>query len=150
MAADPVVERAARALCALAHFEPDKCWHMFVPQVEIVMAATADPVPAPFSTSMAFAINDQRVTLALTFWFVPGSPARGPSYSSGGEPADPPEVDIATMEWSRVPNGRNIHCHKWHKIEPGPLFALIAEDDEIYQHCCAVAEAKLAEGEIRF
>lgn len=29
--------------------------------------------------------------------YTPGSPERGPSYSSGGEPAEPPDVTITTV-----------------------------------------------------
>ena len=42
--------------------------------------------------------------VVIDFDFVPGSPERGPSYASGGEPADPPEVDITSVrvfdEWN--------------------------------------------------
>ena len=30
----------------------------------------------------------------VTYNYTPGRPARGPSYASGGEPADPPEVEF--------------------------------------------------------
>ena len=163
MATEQEIERGARALCA-AHYadrfkkpvdDPHVVanmhnWHLFVGSAKIVLDSVQPEEPAQFSTSMSFMIGDQRVTLALTFDFVPGRPAIGPSYSSGGEPADPPEVDIRTIEWSRIPDGRAIHCHKWHKVEDQALFSLIAEDDEVYSHCCDYAERKRAEGEIRF
>ena len=37
-------------------------------------------------------------TLDIQFTYTPGSPARGPSYSSGGEPADPAEVEIISAK----------------------------------------------------
>jgi hypothetical protein len=30
----------------------------------------------------------------ITFTYTPGSPAQGPSYASGGQPADPAEVEF--------------------------------------------------------
>jgi acetamidase/formamidase len=37
-------------------------------------------------------------TLDIEFSFTPGCPATGPSYSSGGEPADPAEVEIISVK----------------------------------------------------
>ena len=34
------------------------------------------------------------IAVEITYRFTPGRPARGPSYASGGEPADPPEVEF--------------------------------------------------------
>lgn len=34
------------------------------------------------------------IEVEITYRFTPGRPARGPSYASGGEPADPPEVEF--------------------------------------------------------
>ncbi|MDR3439855.1 hypothetical protein [Telmatospirillum sp.] len=34
----------------------------------------------------------------VNFLFSPGCPARGPSYASGGEPAESPEIEIGTIE----------------------------------------------------
>ena len=34
------------------------------------------------------------IAVEITYRFTPGRPARGPSYASGGEPVDPPEVEF--------------------------------------------------------
>ena len=34
------------------------------------------------------------IAVEITYRFTAGRPARGPSYASGGEPADPPEVEF--------------------------------------------------------
>lgn len=34
------------------------------------------------------------IEVEITYRFTPGRPARGPSYASGGEPAEPPEVEF--------------------------------------------------------
>ena len=34
------------------------------------------------------------IAVEITYRYTPGRPARGPSYASGGEPADPPEVEF--------------------------------------------------------
>ena len=34
------------------------------------------------------------IEVKIIYRYTPGRPARGPSYASGGEPADPPEVEF--------------------------------------------------------
>ncbi len=101
---------------------------------------------ADFHASIEISIGTQDVVLAVTFAYVPGTPARGPSYASGGEPADPPEVDLLTIEWSEKPQPWPAkHAFEWHKIERGPLFDLIANDDYVYGECCDAAERQIDE-----
>lgn len=99
-----------------------------------------------YSASMDFDIGTQVIALVVTFHYVRGSPATGPSYASGGEPADPPEVDIRTIVWSRKPGKWPAKGHfEWHPVEFGPLFSLIAEDEYVYGECCDAAEDARAE-----
>ena len=37
------------------------------------------------------------IDVEVEYDFTPGRPERGPSYSSGGEPADPPEVEVVNI-----------------------------------------------------
>lgn len=38
--------------------------------------------------------GSEDVDLVIVYDFIPGSPERGPSYYSGGEPAEPAECDV--------------------------------------------------------
>lgn len=42
------------------------------------------------------AYNGEKIDIEVLveYTYIPGTPERGPSYSSGGEPADPPEVEL--------------------------------------------------------
>lgn len=43
--------------------------------------------------------NDE-IEVEIGFGFTPVTPERGPSYASGGEPADPPEVEFLSAKCS--------------------------------------------------
>jgi hypothetical protein len=75
-----------------------------------------------------FTIGGTEVELKVEFDFVPAQPAMPPSFSSGGEPAVPAEVDVTSMEWLSQPTPGSINPAVWHEIERGPLFDLIAMD----------------------
>lgn len=66
----------------------------------------------------------------------PGSPARGPSYSCGGEPAEPPEVEILSVTDEKDEGREDVK-------------GLLESDfyDDIYE--AALAEASEAEIEER-
>lgn len=81
-----------------------------------------------------FQIGETSVLLKVEFSFTPGSPATGPSYASGGEPACPAEVDIHSLAWGREKAAPAV----WHEIE-GALFDLISADDELYGELCQAA-----------
>ena len=40
------------------------------------------------------------IEVKITYNYTPGRPARGPSYASGGEPADPPEIEFVSAKLS--------------------------------------------------
>lgn len=73
-----------------------------------------------------FQIGETSVLLRVGFNFTPGRPATGPTYACGGTPAEPPEFDITSLEWSR--DNKRTRTYEWQKIK-GALFDLIAEDD---------------------
>jgi len=50
------------------------------------------------------------IDVELSYSFSPGSPARGPSYSSGGEPADTPEVEIWKIRLFDNEDSKWINC----------------------------------------
>lgn len=67
---------------------------------------------ATFHTSLLFSVGgneEHEHDLRLTYSVVPGSPATGPSYASGGEPGYGPEVDLLTAhvkvgdDWIALP-----------------------------------------------
>ncbi len=43
----------------------------------------------------------------IIFTFTPGRPARGPSYASGGEPAEGPEIDVEEI-WLLGIDGKRV------------------------------------------
>lgn len=71
-------------------------------------------------------IGEDTVLLKVAFTYIAGCRETPPTYSHGGLPADPAEVEITSLEWSRDnPRTKTV---EWHKIE-GPLFDFIAEDE---------------------
>jgi hypothetical protein len=77
-----------------------------------------------------FDIGSAEVTLSIEYDFIRGYPATGPSYSCGGEPAEPPEVCINKIEWRE-----RASCTEWNKAS-GALFDLIASDNLLYDQIC--------------
>ena len=48
-----------------------------------------------------FPFGEEEVDVEVTYTYLAGRPARGPSYASGGEPADPPEIEfVSAGSWS--------------------------------------------------
>lgn len=41
---------------------------------------------------------DTETELLIHYTFTPGCPEQGPSYASGGEPAEPPEIELDRVE----------------------------------------------------
>lgn len=60
------------------------------------------------------------IVAGVKFKFHPGAPACGPSYASGGEPADPCEVDAITVESLAIDLGGG-------KTAPLPLTQALCE-----------------------
>lgn len=40
--------------------------------------------------------DDDEIEVEITFTFLRGAPERGPSYASGGQPADPDEIELVS------------------------------------------------------
>lgn len=64
----------------------------------------------------------------MTFNFTRGAPAQGPSYASGGQPADPDEIEFISV--APLCNGK-----------PSPYYGAFAQMDQ--QSLDAIAEAWL-------
>lgn len=45
-----------------------------------------------------FPFGEEEVDVEVTYTYLAGRPARGPSYASGGEPADPPEIEFVSAK----------------------------------------------------
>lgn len=66
-----------------------------------------------YSISLSPTIYEQEVECIVHFTYVRGTPERGPSYASGGEPAEGPEIEVARVEVE--------HKDKW--VDAGDWFA---------------------------
>jgi hypothetical protein len=88
------------------------------------------------TTILDYEIGGNSIHLSVGYSYVKGRPATGPTYSSGGEPSEPPECDVHSLRW--VVKGKP--GEPWNTIERGPLFDLIAQDDWIYPELCDAAE----------
>ena len=51
----------------------------------------------------------------VTYNYTPGRPARGPSYASGGEPPDPPEVEFlsAVLKGAKLDKDLQERLDEW-------------------------------------
>ena len=79
------------------------------------------------TTSRGGGINDaieEEQEFTVTYTISKGYPARGPSYASGGEPAEPPQVELLTVEMDGKPyEGDDVDWlvtfieenHDWHE-----------------------------------
>ena len=68
------------------------------------------------------------IDVKVEYDFTPGRPEQGPSYSSGGEPAEPPEIEVVNV-WAVDGDG------KWLFSLPAPSADLLRRllNDEEYQ-----------------
>ena len=55
------------------------------------------------------------IDVEITYNYTPGRPARGPSYASGGEPADPPEVEFlsAVLKGAKLDKDLQERLDEW-------------------------------------
>jgi|ERR1700722_1263964 len=51
-----------------------------------------------YSINATYEHDDQEIELLIYFTFLPGSLEQGPSYASGGQPAEPAEVELHHVE----------------------------------------------------
>jgi len=68
-----------------------------------------------YDTMIALGASD--IPIYIEYNFTPGSPEQGPSYSSGGQPADPAEIEITKIVILD------------HEIPAGNLFNFLASDE---------------------
>lgn len=102
-----------------------------------------------FQVETEFAGED--VILYVDYTYVPGYPATGPTYSSGGEPGQGPEIDIHSIECQPLKHTWERHAegHLVKKTVPkgqrftitGPVFALMADGDWLRELAIEDAEA---------
>ncbi len=77
--------------------------------------------------------NEQiEITALIEYTITPGCPAQGPSYASGGEPAEPAEIEIREVELEisdpRFEGDRfREPCPKW-------LFDYLANSSDVYEN----------------
>lgn len=86
--------------------------------------------------------NYQR-PVEIAFTYTPGAPAQGPSYASGGQPADPPEIDIEAVYFigaDQIDDGNECQ----YGALPDWMVEKLADDDLIYNWLCDEAENDLA------
>lgn len=69
--------------------------------------------------------TDEELAFDVKFSFLPGQPASGPSYSSGGEPAEGPEIEILSVTCIHEDNTTDV-LPKWdeHDADRWTLFIL--------------------------
>jgi hypothetical protein len=52
----------------------------------------------PHTFTQELYLHDEDETpVMVEYSYLPGAPEQGPSYASGGQPADPPEIDIVNI-----------------------------------------------------
>jgi hypothetical protein len=70
------------------------------------------------------------ITAYITFDIKRGVPAQGPSYASGGQPAEPAEIDYQQVEIE-------VKGEKCFKRAPAPewLASFIMGSDDVYWYC---------------
>ena len=94
-------------------------------------------------------VAEPEIECRVNFLFSPGCPARGPTYASGGEPAEAPEIEIDTIEVyghdsKRI--GDPKYKGEYRDLAPSdPLWNLIAgwlESDRFDEMCQAISDPR--------
>lgn len=101
--------------------------------------------PSQHKTIQTLPVGDPdlgaEVEVEITFSFLQGAPEQGPSYASGGQPADPDEVEL--VKAVRLCNGKPAPFDgAFADLEQGQLDDLATtwlESDEGYSIACTVA-----------
>lgn len=62
-----------------------------------------------------FPFGLSEVDVEVAYNYTPGRPARGPSYASGGEPADPPEIEFisAVLKGAKLDKALQDKLNEW-------------------------------------
>lgn len=78
---------------------------------------------------------DIEIQAGIDFTMIPGNPATGPSWDSGGQPADPAEIEIRTIELV-VPNYNAFAKNGVRQTITAPcpdwLAGMIRESEEVF------------------
>ena len=80
-----------------------------------------------------FGGDELEVLVEVEFTITPGSPASGPTYSCGGEPAEPAEIDYVNF-WTKIPIAGQAG-HFSHEPAPQWLADFLTNSGEVYQKC---------------
>lgn len=99
----------------------------------------ADEAMKTNSHTLAVQINvggpDIEIMAQIDFTIIPGNPATGPTYSCGGQPADPAEIEIHSIELV-VPNFNASYKDGKPQTTTAPcpdwLAGMIRGSDEVY------------------
>jgi hypothetical protein len=72
-----------------------------------------------YSQQVPVSIDDIEIMLDVTYSYSPGAPEQGPSYASGGQPAEAAEIEITSIKvkgtevplwfWAAVIAGDTVH-----------------------------------------
>jgi hypothetical protein len=82
------------------------------------------------SIELIGAAASMEVVASYEFTYSPGCPATGPSYASGGDHAEPAEIEVVAVDLHEVVNGKTgsrLECPAWLRewlIETADLSAL--------------------------
>ena len=90
------------------------------------------------------------VELRITYNFTPGAPEQGPTYSSGGQPADPDEIDFLSCKGPMDGDGYDKYrqdtydtlAHSYLEGDIGRAQAIENALDELAGDADAAAEAR--------
>lgn len=77
--------------------------------------------------------DEIEIAVEVEFTISRGRPARGPSYASGGEPAEPAEIEFISV-WTRMPI-KGSPGHFAHEAAPEWLAAFVTGSDSVYEAC---------------
>jgi len=95
------------------------------------------------SIKASYCVTSIKVEVLISFTFLRGAPAHGPSYSSGGQPADPDEVELVGV---KVPmplsqeymDGLTAWAEEWLTGEGwAEVMETVASDDEAAREAAA-------------
>jgi hypothetical protein len=56
-----------------------------------------------YSQQVSIDVDGTEVLVDVRYFYTPGSPEQGPSYASGGQPAEPPDIEIENVTVNSLP-----------------------------------------------
>lgn len=94
-------------------------------------------MPSTHFYETEFQIGSKMVLVFAEYTFSKGSPATGPSYASGGEPADPDEIEFVKVEINTTDTDPKTAKPENYFPAPDWLAAILQNDDDVYQEICS-------------